>query len=60
MSFIVLHTGQTITLVEYVIRLFVYLVSITGIGVSMYWVVRVTEIVYAEISGDRGSNDTKS
>lgn len=45
---------------EYLFRVLVYLLVFTGIGVTMFWGVRVIEIVYSEISGHRGTNDNKS
>ncbi len=44
-SFVILHTEQTVTLGEYLFRVLVYLFAFTGIGVAIFWCVRMIGIV---------------
>jgi len=46
----VLHTGQAVTLFEYLFRVLVYLLAFAGIGVTIYWGLRVIGVVPSEIS----------
>lgn len=56
-SFAVLHASQSVPFAEYLVRVFVYLLFFSGIGVTMYWAVRVIELVQSEISGRGETND---
>lgn len=58
--FVVLHTVQAVTLVEYLFRVLVYLLAFTGIGVTIFGGFRVIEIVQSEISRRGGINDNES
>lgn len=53
---VVLHTGQAVTLVEYLFRVLVYLLAFTGIGVTVFSGLRAVEIVQSGI-GRRGRTD---
>lgn len=44
--FVVLHAPQSVTLVEYLFRVLVYLLPFIGIGVTILWGVRVIGIVH--------------
>ena len=52
-SFVVLHTGHAVTLVEYLFRVLVYLLAFAGIGVTVFSSLRVIGIVRSEL-GRRG------
>jgi hypothetical protein len=58
--FVVLHTGQGVSLVEYLFRVLVYLTLFTGIGVTVFWVVRMIEIVQSKIDRRGRINDDGS
>jgi len=57
---VVLHTGEAVTLVEYLFRVLVYLLAFAGIGVTIFWGVRVIEIVHSEISRRVGVTDNEA
>lgn len=57
---VVLHTGEAVTLAEYLLRVLVYLLAFAGIGVAVFWGVRVIEIVRSEISRRVGVTDNES
>jgi hypothetical protein len=52
-----LHAGEAVTLSEYLFRVLVYLLAFAGLGVTIFWSVRVTEIVHSEISRRVGVTD---
>jgi len=54
---VVLHAGEAVTLSEYLFRVLVYLLAFAGLGVTIFWSVRVTEIVHSEISRRVGVTD---
>jgi len=56
----VLHTGEAVTLSEYLFRVLVYLLAFGGLGVTIFWGVRVIEIVRSEINRRVGVTDNKS
>ena len=53
----VLHLDQSVTLVEYLFRVFGHLLLFTGIGAILACGVRVIGIVRSEIHGRVESND---
>lgn len=53
---VVLHAGEAVTLAEYLFRVLVYLLAFASIGVTLFWSVRVIEIVQSAISRRRGIN----
>ena len=57
---VVLHTGEAVALSEYLFRVLVYLLAFAGIGVTVFWGVRVIEIVRSEISRRVGVTDNES
>lgn len=52
-SGVVLHTGQGLTLGEYLFRVSFHLLAVVGIGVTVHWCVRVFETIRSE-NGKRG------
>jgi hypothetical protein len=57
---VVLHTGQAVTLGEYLFRVLVYGLAFTGISVTSYVGLRVYEIVNSEISKRERINEIES
>ena len=57
---VVLHAGEAVTLVEYLFRVLVYLLAFGGIGVTIFWGVRIIEIVHSEISRRVGVTDNEA
>ncbi len=57
---VVLHAGEAVTLAEYLFRVLVYLLAFAGIGVTIYWGVRVIEIVQSAISRRGRITDNES
>ncbi|OYR38491.1 hypothetical protein DJ82_06040 [Halorubrum sp. Ib24] len=58
-SGVVLHTGQGLTLGEYLFRVIVHLLAVVGIGVTVHWGIRAIETIRSE-NGRRGSiNDNE-
>ncbi len=49
-AFVVLHTGHSVTLVEYLFRVFVSLLAFGGIGVTIFWGVRTIGAVHSKVS----------
>lgn len=45
------------TLGEYLFRVLVYLLAFTGIGVTLFWGIRVIGVVHSEISKRGGINE---
>jgi len=56
-AFVVLHIGQAVTFGEYLYRVLVYSLAFTGVGVAIFWGLRVLEIVRSEINGRGGIDD---
>lgn len=57
---VVLHAGGAVTLSEYLFRVLLHLLAFAGIGVTIFWGVRVTEIVRSEISRRVDVTDNES
>jgi hypothetical protein len=57
---VILHTGEAVTLSEYLFRVLVYLLAFAGVGVTIFWCVRVIEVVRSEISRRVGVTDNES
>ncbi len=57
-SFVVLHAGQSVTLVEYLLRVLVYLLWFAGIGVAFFWGFRVIGIVRSGLHARERGNDS--
>lgn len=57
---VVLHTGEAVTLSEYLFRVLVFLLAFGALGVTIFWGVRVIEIVRSEISRRVGVTDNES
>jgi hypothetical protein len=47
-SGVVLHTGQGLTLGEYLFRVIFHLLAVVGIGVTVHWCVRAFETIRSE------------
>jgi recombinational DNA repair protein (RecF pathway) len=47
-SGVVLHTGQGLTLGEYLLRVIFHLLAVVGIGVTVHWCVRAFETIRSE------------
>ncbi|WP_197431209.1 hypothetical protein [Halorubrum sp. CBA1125] len=48
------------TLAEYLFRVLVYLLAFAGIGITIFWGVRLIEIVHSAISSRGGVTDNES
>lgn len=47
---LVLHTGHSLSLEEYLFRVLLYILAVACVGVVLYWGVRVVEMVHSERS----------
>jgi len=52
---IVLHSGHSVTLEQYLFRVFVYLLTFACIGVTLFWGTRVVGTVHSKV-GKWGTN----
>lgn len=56
---VVLHTGAEVTLTAYLFRVLVYLLAFAGVGVTVFWSLRVIDIVRSKASGRGGSTESE-
>lgn len=56
-SFVALHINQSLTLVEYLVPVLLYLLIFTGIGLSLLWGFRLFGIASSRTHGRGENND---
>lgn len=58
-SFVGLHTGQAVTLPEYLFRVLVSLLAVAGSGVVIYGGLRVIDLVSSAVGGRERVDETE-
>lgn len=58
-AFVVVHTGHSVTLVEYLFRVLVSLLAFAGLGVTVFWGVRIIGAAHAAISRRGGIDENE-
>lgn len=56
-AFVVLHTGQSVTLGEYLFRVLLHLAAFACTGGTLFWAARALESRHSEASRREGTDD---